>query len=123
MSSFSFTSTPQVFFSRTALNPFILQFILVMRVVSTQVQDFALGFVGPHEVHLGLLLKTVWVPLNAIPSLWCVDCTSQLGVISKLAEGAFDPTVNVTDEDIKEHWRQFPYERRSVRWLQAKERS
>ena len=35
----------QVFFSRAALNPFILQFVLVMVVSSTQVQGLALGFV------------------------------------------------------------------------------
>lgn len=32
-----------------------------------------------------------------------VGCTTQLGAIPKLAEGALHPTVSVTDEDIKEH--------------------
>jgi len=41
------------------LNPFIPQFVLVVRVASTQVQDLAFGFVEPHEVHLGPLLKAV----------------------------------------------------------------
>jgi len=41
------------------------------------------------------------VPLDD-PS-WCVEHTTQLGVVSKLVEGARDPTVNVTDEDIKEY--------------------
>ena len=42
-------------------------------------------------------------------SLWMashpsgVDCTPQLGVIRKLAEDAFDSTVNVTDEDTEEY--------------------
>ena len=50
---------PQVFFSRAALNPFILQLLLVMGVALNRVQDLALGFVEPHEVHLGPLLKPV----------------------------------------------------------------
>ena len=67
-----------------------------------QMQDLALVFVEPHDVFLGPLLEPVQVSLNGIPSLWCVDCTTQLGVISKLAESALDATVNVTDEDIKD---------------------
>jgi len=50
------------------------------------VQDFALGLVAPHEVHRGPLLKLVQVPLNGILSFWYVNCTTQLGVICKLAE-------------------------------------
>jgi len=50
---------PRVFFNRAGLNPYISQFILVMGVASTQVQDLALGFVEPYEVHLGPLLKPV----------------------------------------------------------------
>ena len=49
----------QVFFSRAALNPFIPQLVLVVDVTSNQVQDLALGFVEPHEVHLGPLLKHI----------------------------------------------------------------
>ena len=57
-----------------------------MGVALTEVQELAFGFVEAHEVHLGLLLKPVYVPLNGILSLWCVDRTPQLGVINKLAE-------------------------------------
>jgi len=42
--------SPRVFFGRAALNPFIPQLVLVMRVASTQVQDLAFGFVEAHEV-------------------------------------------------------------------------
>lgn len=41
--------------------------------------------------------------MDGIPSLWCVDLTPQLGVISKLAKGALDPTVSITDEDMKKY--------------------
>ena len=52
-------------------------------------------------VHLSSLLEPVSV--NDILSLWCVDCNTQLDVTYKLAEGALDPTVDVTDKDVKEH--------------------
>lgn len=41
-------------------------------------------------------------PWQSIPSLRCVDHTTQLGAIYKLAEGALDPTFNAIDEDVKE---------------------
>lgn len=48
------------------------------------------------------LLKPVHVPVDGLPSLQCADCTTQLGVIVKLAEGALDPTVHSTSKDIKQ---------------------
>ena len=50
---------PQVFFGRAALNPFISQFVSVVDVASTQMQDLSFGFVEAHEIHLGPLLKPV----------------------------------------------------------------
>ena len=81
--------------------PFIPQLVLVVDVDSIQVQ-LVFGFVEPPDVQLGPLLKPVLVSLDGIPSLWCVDSSSLIGVISKLAGGALNPIVNVTDEDIKE---------------------
>ena len=65
-----------------------------------QVQDLTFGFAQFNKVLLGPLFKPIQVSLDGIASLGHDDCTTQLG---KLAEGAADPTVNVTDEDIKEH--------------------
>jgi len=48
------------------------------------------------------LLQPVKVPLDGIPSLQCVNCTTQLGGISKLAEGAPNPTIRVADKDVKQ---------------------
>ena len=45
-----------------------------------------------------------WANCSGTPSLWCVDCTPHLGVISSIAKGALNPTVSVTEEDIKEYW-------------------
>ncbi|KAK4821646.1 hypothetical protein QYF61_026507 [Mycteria americana] len=95
---------PQVLFYRTALDHIIPQSLLKPRIAPTQVQDPALGLVEPHEVHTGPLLQLVQVPLDDIPSFWRVRCTTQLGVICKLAEGALDLAVNVIDENIEQHW-------------------
>ncbi|KAK4830334.1 LOW QUALITY PROTEIN: hypothetical protein QYF61_010098 [Mycteria americana] len=69
--------------------------------------DPALGLVEPHEVHTGPLLQLVQVPLDDIPSFWHVNCTTRLGVICKLAEGALDLAVNVIDENIEQRWSQY----------------
>jgi len=42
---------------------------------------------------MGPLFKPVQIPLNGISSFYCVNCTTHLGVISKLAEGTLDPTM------------------------------
>ena len=49
---------------------------------------------------MGLPLKPVKVPLDVISSLQHVDCTTHLGVIYKLTEGAFNPIAYVTDKDV-----------------------
>jgi len=56
----------------------------------TQMQDLALVLIEPHELHTGPFLKLVQVPLDGIPSFWCVNRTTQLGVICKLADGALE---------------------------------
>ncbi|KAJ7410214.1 hypothetical protein BTVI_53934 [Pitangus sulphuratus] len=47
------------------------------------------------------LLKSVKAPLDGIPSLQCIDSTTQFSVVSKLSDGALDPIVHVTDKDLK----------------------
>ncbi|KAK4825368.1 hypothetical protein QYF61_027121 [Mycteria americana] len=92
----------QVLLCRATFNPFIFQSVLILGVALTHVQDLALGLVEPHKVHMGPLLQLVQVSLDGISSLRCVNCTTQLGVICKLAEGALNPTVYVIDEAIKQ---------------------
>jgi len=49
---------PQALLGRAALNPFILQPVyqnIILGVALTQMQDFALVLVEPHEVHTGPL--------------------------------------------------------------------
>lgn len=64
--------------------------------------NLALGFAEPYKVHMGPLLELTWLPLNGILSLRHVSDTTELGVICKFAEGSLNPTVYVTDEDIKQ---------------------
>jgi len=87
---------PQVLLGRAALNPIIPQLVLILGVALTQVQDFALGLVEPHEVHIGPPLQLVQVTLDDISSFWHVNCTTQLGVIFKLAESALNLAMSLT---------------------------
>ena len=48
------------------LNPVILQLVLIVKAASTHVKDLAFGFIEPYEIHLGPLLKPVWVSLDGI---------------------------------------------------------
>ncbi|GAB0192530.1 hypothetical protein GRJ2_001718300 [Grus japonensis] len=47
-------------------------------------------------------LQPVKVLLDGIPSLQSIDHTTQLGVVSNLAEGALDPAVHIADKDVKQ---------------------
>jgi len=67
---------PQILLGRAALNPFIRQPAPIPGVTLTHVQDLAPGLVEPHEVHMGLLLELVKVPLDGIPSLQGTGCTT-----------------------------------------------
>ena len=52
---------------------------------------------------MGSLCSPVHFPLNSIPSFYYINCTIQFGVILKFAEGALEPTFQVTDKDV-DHW-------------------
>ncbi|GAB0184583.1 cAMP-dependent protein kinase inhibitor alpha [Grus japonensis] len=95
---------PQVLLFRAAFNLFLAQSVAVLGIVPTHVQDLALGLVELHVVRMDPPLQPVKVPLDGIPSLQCVNHTTLLGVVGKLAEGALDPTVHITDKDVKQCW-------------------
>ncbi|GAB0186614.1 mitochondrial enolase superfamily member 1 [Grus japonensis] len=108
---------PQVLLLRAAFNPFLAQPVVVLGIALTHMQDLALGLVELHEFRMGPPLQPVKVPLDGIPSLQRVNHTTQLGVIGKLAEGALDPTVHVTDKDVKQHWSQYrPLRNTTCHW-------
>jgi len=98
---------PQVLSGRAALDTFIPQSVLVPGITPTSVQDLAPGLVKPHEVHTGPLLKLVRVPLDGISSFWCDNCTTQLAVNCRVAEGALDLAVKVIDENVKQQRSQY----------------
>lgn len=50
-----------------ALNPFILQSVLILLIAPTQAWDFAREPVELHEVHMDTLLKPLRVPLGVMP--------------------------------------------------------
>jgi len=70
------------------------------------VQNLVLCLVEPHYVHKVLLYEFIKVPLDGIPSFYCTNCIAQLGVIRKLAEGAGNSIIYVTDKDLKVYWSQ-----------------
>jgi len=86
---------------RAALNPFSAQPAFVLGIAPTHVQDLACVFVELLELCTGPSLKPVKVALDGIPSLQCVDCTTQLGVVGKFAEGVLNSTLHVADKDVK----------------------
>jgi len=98
MSSFASTISPSSSLQGSSQSIHPLS-VLLLKTATTQVQDPTLSLVEPHKVHTGPLLKAVQVPLDGIPSLKHTSCTTQLGAIHRLAEGALDPAVYVIDED------------------------
>jgi len=66
------------------------------------VQQLALSL----SYHMCPLFKCVKVPLTAFPPFYCANCTTQLGVSSKLLDGTLNPSVSVTDKDVEEPWSQ-----------------
>ena len=85
---------PQVLL-RAAFNLFIPHSLLIMWTAPTEVWELVLGLAKLCEVHVGPPLKPVQVPLDGIPFLQCVHCTTQLGVVCKPAEGALDPSMSL----------------------------
>ena len=93
---------PQVLFSRAVHFPYIPQLVLLVGAATAQVIDLARSFAEPCDVLLYPVLKVGYISLDSL-SLMCIDRTTQLGVICKLAEDALNPTIDITDENIKEH--------------------
>ncbi|PKU49265.1 solute carrier family 22 member 7- hypothetical protein [Limosa lapponica baueri] len=107
MLSFSSTSAPKSFFSGLLSSLFPPNLYLCLGLPCPRWRTLHLAwltFVRFAQVHLSSLSK---VPLDGIPSLQHVDCATQLGVISKLAESALYPTVRVSNKDVKQHWSQY----------------
>ncbi|KAK4811360.1 hypothetical protein QYF61_027589 [Mycteria americana] len=77
---------PQVPFCRAALQPLLSQSILVPGITPCQMQNPA------------------FIPLQGLLSLERVNSTSQIGIISKLADGAFNSCLHIIDKNIEQNW-------------------
>ncbi|XP_072188321.1 uncharacterized protein [Excalfactoria chinensis] len=69
-------------------------------------QDSTLAYVKPHPVSYCPALQPVQVSLNGRTAFRRVSQSSQLRVISKLAEGGHYPLIKVVDEDVEQDWTQ-----------------
>lgn len=76
------------------LNPFVL--VLHWPIYRT-LHLALLNFTRITQAHL----RCLQAPLDGIPSFQSVNSTTQFCVFGKVAEGALDPTVHVTDKDAK----------------------
>ncbi|KAK4816301.1 hypothetical protein QYF61_014599 [Mycteria americana] len=94
---------PQVLFYQAAFQPLFPKPVALHGVVVTQVQDPALGLAEPHTIDLGPLIQ----PVQSLPTLKQINIPTQLGVICKLTEGAFDLLIQIIDKDIKQNWPQY----------------
>ncbi|KAK4829094.1 hypothetical protein QYF61_002045 [Mycteria americana] len=92
----------QVLFHQAAFQPLFPKPVVFHGVAVAQVQDPALSLVEPHTIDLGPSIQ----PVQSLPTLKQINTPTQLGVICKLAEGALDPFVQITDKDIKQNWPQ-----------------
>jgi len=71
-------------------------------VIPPQVQDSTLALVKPHQVPLCPALQSVQVLLNGSTTFRYVSQSSQLCIISKLAEGGLCPFIQVADKDTEQ---------------------
>jgi len=51
---------------------------------------------------MDLPFKFMKRPVDGTPSFCHINCTALLGVISKLAEGAFDPIIYIIYKEVEE---------------------
>ncbi|PKU38373.1 integral membrane protein dgcr2 idd [Limosa lapponica baueri] len=93
---------PQVLFCQAALQPLFPKPVPLHEVVVTQMQELALGLAEPHTIGLRPMIQPVQIPLS-FRIFKQINISTQLGVICKLTEGAFDPLIQVIDKDIKEN--------------------
>ena len=57
-----------------------------------------------HTIPVGPFLQPVHVPLDVSATLWCISCSSQFCVSSKLAEGTLCLIIQIINEDVKQDW-------------------
>ncbi len=68
-------------------------------VIPPQMLDSTLALTEQHEFPLCPALQPVQISLNGSTAFWCVSQSSQLCIITKLAEGALNPFIQVIGGD------------------------
>jgi len=101
MSSFSSTRAPKSF--STGLLSGYYSPSLYTYLGLAQPNSNALHLAILNLIRFSLACFLNLIPLDCISSFCCFDCTTQLDVFCKLADGALNPTVYVIDKDVKEH--------------------
>lgn len=96
----SLVSPLKVLLCRVAFQPVEPQ--CVPGVIHPRGQDFAFHFAELCETPLGPFLQPAWDPLNSSTTI--LFDSSGLCLIFKLGEGALCPSVQVTSDDINQHW-------------------
>ena len=89
------------FLLRTALSAFSTLLAFVLGTALTRVNILAHGLADLHQFCTDPPLKPVKVPLDGISSLYWVDLMTESGVTHKLAEGALNSTVPVSNKEVK----------------------
>ena len=74
--------------------------------IPPKVQGSTLTLVKPHQFPPCLTLQSAQDLLNDITAFRCVSQSSQLCIISNLAEGGLYPFIQITDEDAEQDWTQ-----------------
>ena len=76
-------------------------------VIPSRMQDSAILLVELHTIPVGPFLQPVHVPLDVSATLWCISCSSQFCVSSKLAEGTLCPIIQIINGDVNQYWPQY----------------
>ena len=97
---------PQIPFCRAALQPLLSQSVLVPGVTLSQMQNLTFVLVKFHAIDDCPMLQSIQVPLQGLLSLRRVNSTSQFGIVSKLANGAFNSCMQIIDQNIEWNWPQ-----------------
>ncbi|GAB0186062.1 mitochondrial enolase superfamily member 1 [Grus japonensis] len=94
-------------FHRAVLQPRGPQSMLHSWVMFSQVQDLTLVLAELHKVLVSPLYQPIEVFLQGGSSLRSIYFPTQFGIIRKLHQGALDPIIQITYEDIKWCWTQY----------------
>ncbi|KAJ7419506.1 integral membrane protein dgcr2 idd [Pitangus sulphuratus] len=89
----------KVLFCQAAFQPLFPKYVMLYRVIVTELQDPALGLLEPHNIGLSPLIQPVQIPLQNLPTFQQINTVTQLSIICEPTEGALDPLVQIINKD------------------------